>query len=78
MNIFVALDLDLQTAFQKAYDRVHVLNLHNGVTTDLPAQSNSHITFTNLIDENSILLLFLNNNNKNPLTPMNSFWNNTE
>lgn len=76
MNIFVALDMDLQIAFQKAYDRVHVLNPHNGVTTNLPAQSNS-FTFANLIDENSILLLFLNNK-KFPLIPMNYFWNNTE
>lgn len=41
MNIFVALHMDLQIAFQKAYDRVHVLNLHTGVTTDLPAQTKS-------------------------------------
>lgn len=43
MNIFVAPDMDLQTAFQKAYDREHVLSLLNGVTTDSPAQSK---TFT--------------------------------
>lgn len=45
MNIFVAHDMNLQIAFQKACVRAHALNPPNGVTADLPALSKSLTLF---------------------------------
>lgn len=72
MNIFVALDTDFQTfAFQKAYASPHVLNPNSDVTIDLPALGKSFAFFANVINENSISLLFLNQ--QIPLILMSSF-----
>ena len=71
---FLALDMDFQTAFQKAYASSHVLNPYSGVTIDLPALGKSFAFFPNVINENGISLLFLNQ--QIPLILMSSFWNN--
>lgn len=71
MNIFVALDTDFQTAFQKAYASPRVLNPYSDVTIDLPALGKSFAFFANVINENNISLLFLNQ--QIPLILMSSF-----
>lgn len=70
MNIFVALDTDFQTDFQKE-SSPHVRNPYSDIPIDLPALGKSFAFFANVKNENSISLLFLNQ--QIPLILMSSF-----